>query len=171
MQKNSTTSSKTSSGAAKTNNSDSKPRLKVGQFVICNFPYAEAPTKPGPDAHVCLVLNARDDWAFVIYTTSKIPTPPRSYHLRVSAEDAKELGQNKAFCFNMTRLAFVPVNYEFFPHLLKPHRGIFGKPASESLLRELNDRIRMENKRRPIRISGRPEIARPKEPKAPKMVA
>src|SRR5947208_2252841 len=99
--------------------------FQLGDFVVCNFPYDDAPDQPGPKEHFGLCLgtlasSAGQVAAVAAYTTSQAwPTGmpvPRGVH-RVSQAAAVAMGQQRAFVVDARKIAFMPITEEFFPQL------------------------------------------------------
>lgn len=97
----------------------------VGDFVLCNFPYHEAPGRPGPKPHYGLCLATADGpggVAVVVaaYTTTQ-PWPahlalPRGVH-RIDRRWAASLGHRQEFVVDARMLGFLPVTGAYFPRL------------------------------------------------------
>lgn len=108
--------------------------FELGDFVRCNFPYSEAPDRPGPEEHLGLCLGtleaAHGRVAIVAaYTTSQpwpadVPLPPGMH--RISQAQATAMGQQKAFIIDGRKIAFMPLDRRFFPMLDEPGHGKVG---------------------------------------------
>ncbi len=97
--------------------------LRRGDFVLCNFPFHEAPG-PGPSPHIVLCAatgrEGKTHFAIVFYTTSQTDYEgakrPRQY-LFVDRMRATELGQKAAFHVDASRVARLPLTSDYFPEL------------------------------------------------------
>lgn len=125
---------------------DTPGPYRPGDFVICNFPYDEAPDAPGPSPHIGLCLGTMPSGgrtAVVLgYTTSQPwpedrARPPGVY--AISEAKARQLGQNKAFTIDLRRIAFLPETRTFFPKIDQPDRGTAGsdRDLADRLFRDL----------------------------------
>jgi hypothetical protein len=116
------------------------PRLtaspyRSGDFIWCAFPERENPARPGPRhlAYALIVYNATATMSGSIiaaYTTSRpwsdgIAQPRGLF--RFDRQEAAALGQARAFVLDTRRLAYVPINARWFPHLDRPDRGVQGR--------------------------------------------
>ena len=71
------------------------------------------------------------------YTTSQPWSGPKPPGVReFGVDEAKSLGQDRAFTLDLRRLAFLPVPEEWFPYLRRPGKGIVGR-ADRTLRQEL----------------------------------
>jgi hypothetical protein len=110
--------------------------MQAGDYVRCNFPFREA-SGPGPSPHIVFCLatgRIRDErFAIVVYTTSRVAFEGRRrarHHLLVDASQAAALGQATSFHVDVSRVARLPLNSEYFPDM---HDGIiptFGRDSS-----------------------------------------
>lgn len=109
--------------------------IELGDFVLCNFPYIEAPDEPGPTEHfgLCLGTMASAGGRFAVvaaYTTSQSwpdhARLPAGVH-RVSPERARQLGHTKSFVVDARKIAFMPLTKDFFPHLDENDSGRVGR--------------------------------------------
>jgi len=103
-------------------------KLLPGQFIWTNFPFAERPLEPGPQRHLGYVVMVSPDQAIVAYTTTSkilLEGPRRKGVTIVSDQNAEKLGQ-KRFAIDARRLAFLPINEQFFPEINSPTRGVRG---------------------------------------------
>jgi hypothetical protein len=108
---------------------------RSGDFVVCNFPFEEASDSPGPAKHIGLCLGtmeARGRRIAVVaaYTTSQ-PWPndvvlPKGVH-RIGEARAVLMGHKKAFIIDARKIAFIPLEEEFFPQLGGSHGGKIGE--------------------------------------------
>lgn len=108
--------------------------FKCGDFIVCSFPFNEAPDQPGPQEHygLCLgTMTAPVGRVAIVaaYTTSQ-PWPPntplpRGVH-RVSQERANRSGQRRSFVIDGRKIAFMPLTEAFFPHLGREGGGKVG---------------------------------------------
>jgi hypothetical protein len=123
---------------------DASSPLRPGQFIWCNFPYDENPIQPGPEEHLAYVINVKKstDGTFLavcLYTTSQ---PWRQSErtpigiVPIEGDNAKELGQ-KPFVIDVRRMAYLPINKQFFGRFDTPGKGILQKRA----LKPLQDKI------------------------------
>lgn len=109
-----------------------EPPFKPRQFVWCQFPFMEEPLRPGPEEHVGYVADIRriDSNAYLtvmsIYTTT-IPWEPGVKLplgvIPVEPTMAEKMNQ-KGFVMDARKVAFIPVNRDFFPRLAAPDKGI-----------------------------------------------
>lgn len=123
--------------------------FQLVDFIVCNFPYQETPDQPGPEPHICLCLGTMrshgGELAVVAAYTTTQPWPvdtakPRGVR-SISLEQAKRMGQHKAFVIDLRRIGFMPPTEAFFPRLTHADRGRIGSnPAlANKFLEELND--------------------------------
>lgn len=115
----------------------SKPEqpYKVGDFIVCRFPYNENPNSPAPETHIGLCIDivdadGRETAVVLLYTTSQpwpagMQLPPAV--IRVPLERAKEYGQEKSFLIDARKIAFLPISEEFFPAINGKNHGIKGE--------------------------------------------
>ncbi len=122
----------------------------------CKFPIRENPDKPGLE-HAAYVLQvsgvpAGGYAALMAYTTSQLlPDPLPVGVRRFDVLEARQLGHKKAFLLYSGRLALVPVNSDYFPHLETPTHGIIGH-APIALRASLKDAAIELTRRRPEAI-------------------
>jgi hypothetical protein len=97
--------------------------MQAGDYVRCNFPFREA-SGPGPSPHIvfCLATGRIRDarFAIVVYTTSRVPFEGRRrprQHLLVDASQAVALGQATSFHVDVSRVARLPLNSDYFPDM------------------------------------------------------
>ena len=116
-----------------------------GDFVWVNFPQREAPITPGP-RHIAYSIavtgQGRAYQGMLAYTTSK-PWPgalPEGVR-RFSEQQAKSLGQERAFVLDLRRIAWIPITEAWFPYLNAPDHGIVGQ-APDGLRRALSAEVR-----------------------------
>jgi hypothetical protein len=107
--------------------------MQAGHYVRCNFPFREA-SGPGPSPHLVFCLGTgriRDErFAIVVYTTSRVTyegsrRPPQ--HLLVDASQAAALGQRTAFHVDVSRVARLPLNSDYFPDMREGVIPTFGR--------------------------------------------
>ncbi|MDR3411627.1 MAG: hypothetical protein P4L87_11915 [Formivibrio sp.] len=119
---------------------NASPPFHPGQFVWCNFPYDENPIRPGPEEHLTYIINVKKlpDGTFLavcLYTTSqpwrKTEQPPIGI-IPIEEIDAKALGQ-KPFVIDVRRMAYIPINKQFFGRFDTPDKGILPKHATKLL--------------------------------------
>ena len=106
----------------------------------CAFPEHEDPLTPGPPHTGYVLVTVADAWgvgAMVAYTTTRpwIGGIPRGVRI-FTLQQARATGQSKAFVLDLRRIAYIPVDSDWFPHLATPGHGIIGH-ASETLRGEL----------------------------------
>ena len=111
-----------------------------GQFVWCAFPEYEDPLTPGPMHAGYILATVTDERGFgamVAYTTSQpwIGETPRGVRI-FTREQARVVGQHKAFVLDLRRIAYIPVDSAWFPDLAAPDHGIIGQ-APEALRLQL----------------------------------
>lgn len=101
--------------------------MQAGAYVRCNFPFREA-IGPGPSPHIVFCLatgRIRDQrFAIVVYTTTRIAFQGRDrprQHLLVDETRAAALGQLRPFHVDVSRVARLPLNSNYFPDM---HDGI-----------------------------------------------
>lgn len=137
-----------------------------GQFVWCRFPYFEAPLAPGDKERIVYVADIRQLagrnllTVMSLYTTTRtwdpdLPLPPGI--IPVAAPLAEKMKQ-KPFVTDARRIAFVPVNEDFFPRLRSPGGGaVFevGKPSHRQVENVL------------AKLVNRPDLVRVLGPDAP----
>jgi hypothetical protein len=97
--------------------------MQAGDYVRCNFPFREA-SGPGPSPHIvfCLATGRVRDarFAIVVYTTSRVAFEGRRrprQHLLVDASQAVALGQATSFHVDVSRVARLPLNSDYFPDM------------------------------------------------------
>lgn len=107
--------------------------MQAGDFVRCNFPFREA-SGPGPSPHIVFCLatgRIRDErYSIVAYTTSRVTyegsrRPPQ--HLLVDASQAAALGQRTSFHVDVSRIARLPLNSDYFPDMRDGVVPTFGR--------------------------------------------
>lgn len=107
--------------------------MQAGDYVRCNFPFREA-SGPGPSPHIVFCLatgRIRDErFAIVVYTTSRVTyegsrRPPQ--HLLIDASQAKALGQRTSFHVDVSRVARLPLNSDYFPDMRDSVIPTFGR--------------------------------------------
>lgn len=110
--------------------------MQVGDYVRCNFPFREA-SGPGPSPHIVFCLatgRVRDErFAIVVYTTSRIAFEGRRrprHQLLVDASQAAALGQATSFHVDVSRVARLPLNPDYFPDMRDGVIPTFGRDAS-----------------------------------------
>ena len=115
---------------------DAKTAFRPGHFVWSNFPYEEDPLKPGPEEHLVYIsrlaqLPNGTIVATCVYTTSRpwnrSEKPPIGI-IPIGGEFAAQLEQ-RPFVIDARRIAYVPINLDFFRHLNTPTHGILKKKA------------------------------------------
>jgi hypothetical protein len=107
--------------------------MKSGDYVRCNFPFREF-RGPGPSPHIVLVLatdsSAGERFALVAYTSTRISFEgarrPRQYML-VDEARATILGQARPFHVDVSRLARLPITFEYFPDLTNDVATTYGR--------------------------------------------
>jgi hypothetical protein len=110
--------------------------MQAGDYVRCNFPFREA-SGPGPSPHIVFCLatgRIRDEqFAIVVYTTSRVAFEgsrrPRQ-HVLVDASQAAALGQATSFHVDVSRVARLPLNSEYFPDMQGGVIPTFGRDSS-----------------------------------------
>ena len=107
--------------------------MKPGDYVRCNFPFREV-RGPGPSPHIVLCLFAGRDRgipvAIVAYTTTRVEIQGRRrprQHILVDAARAEELGQQKSFHVDVSRVARLPLTPDYFPDLKDGMIPTFGR--------------------------------------------
>jgi hypothetical protein len=110
--------------------------MQAGHYVRCNFPFREA-SGPGPSPHIvfCLATGRIRDgrFAIVVYTTSRVAFEGRRrprQHLLVDASQAAALGQATSFHVDVSRVARLPLNSEYFPDMREGVVPRFGRDRS-----------------------------------------
>jgi hypothetical protein len=109
-----------------------RPPYQTRQFVWCQFPYMEAPLRPGPKEHIGYIADVRRLGAnahltvMSLYTTTRpwqpgIPLPAGI--IPVETEMARRMRQ-KGFVLDARRVAFLPIDLSFFPRLAQPDKGV-----------------------------------------------
>jgi hypothetical protein len=119
---------------------DTKPPFQPGQFVWSSFPYDENPLRPGPKEHVAYIADVRKMpdgslLAVCFYTTSQAWTRSEKPPLGIIPIDeamATALGQ-KSFVIDVKRIAYIPINKEFFSRIDTPDKGILPRRATKQL--------------------------------------
>jgi len=136
------------------------PPFHVGDFVWCAFPESEHPVRPSRHLHVSYVLattasisataianpSTPPDHTYqciVAYTTSQSRRHVigRPGVVSFSAEQAAELGQQRAFWLYLWRVAYLPVTPIWFPRLSELGSGVVGS-VSRAMQRELETKIK-----------------------------
>jgi hypothetical protein len=113
---------------------DHAPLPFGGLHLVCVSGAGE-PRPSGP-LHLAYALIVYDRTAtspgsvVAAYTTSR-PWPdgiaqPRGL-FQFNSQEAAALGQARAFVLDARRLAYVPINTQWFPHLDRPDRGVHGR--------------------------------------------
>ena len=109
-----------------------EPPFKPRQFVWCQFPFMEEPIRPGPAEHVGYVADIRRIGGnthltvMSIYTTTTPWEPGVKLPLGIIPVEpsmAQKMNQT-GFVMDARKVAFIPVNRAFFPHLAEPDKGI-----------------------------------------------
>jgi hypothetical protein len=132
----------------------------VGDFVRCAFPESEHPARPSRYHHIAYTLALTGSISSTTITASS--TPSRlSYQCIVayttsqplrhaagrpgvipfSAEQAADLGQQRAFWLHLWRIAYLPVTPVWFPRMSDPGNGVVGS-VSLTMRRELEARTK-----------------------------
>ena len=107
--------------------------MQAGDYVRCNFPFREA-SGAGPSPHIvfCLATGRVQEvrFAIVVYTTSRVAFEgsrrPRQ-HLLVDASRATALGQATSFHVDVSRIARLPFNLDYFPEIRDGIIPTFGR--------------------------------------------
>ncbi len=96
------------------------------------FPYFEEPLKPGPVPHIGYVMDVAQQpgKAYLtvasLYTTTRPWTPgtpiPKGV-IPIAKEVARRMNQ-KGFVLDCRRIAFIPLDLEFFPAIQRQDKGI-----------------------------------------------
>ena len=87
----------------------------------CAFPEHENPITPGPPHAGYVLVTAADErglGAMVAYTTTRpwIGETPRGIRI-FTLEQARATGQDRAFVLDLRRIAYIPVDSDWFPYL------------------------------------------------------
>ena len=102
------------------------------QFVWCQFPFSEDPLQPGPKEHVGYVADVGQIGENVHYTVMALYTTTSQWKagenlplgiIPVDLQSAGAMNQ-KQFVMDARRVAFIPLNAEFFPRIVTPGRGV-----------------------------------------------
>ena len=111
-----------------------------GEVCLANFPYDEAPDKPGPKAHpvVVLALNRSSGplSLYVAYGSSQKLDLAYPWDLVLSADEAEDVGMDAPTRFHLNRRAWLPYDDFWFLRpmgLQTPRIGALPKAARTRL--------------------------------------
>jgi len=137
--------------------------MRAGDYVRCNFPFREA-AGPGPSPHIAFCLatgRIRDErFAIVVYTTSRIAFEGRRrprQHLLVDTSQAAVLGQAASFHVDVSRVARLPLNSDYFPDMRDGVIPTFGRDSSfvTAVVKRQRELIESGFRISPIDVSSR----------------
>jgi len=143
--------------------------INLGDFVICNFPFENAPAEPADARHIAFCAGIYDRkrgseaarrlvptaGLFVgLYTSSRIDKFSGRHPvgvLGVSAARAQLMGQEVSFYLDVRRRAWMPLTTDWFPELNEPHLGRIGR-ADRKLIADVGEQMRLIAVRYPEQI-------------------
>ena len=124
----------------------------AGDFIDCNFPFAERPDVPGPVRHIAYVYSLAKlptgEWRIMgLFTTTSprmIEAIPQGLSVSVPATVSLRMGMRNAFVIDVHRMAILPPEPDWFPDI---GRKDFVLGSADEQLRNAVDR-RVEDMRR-----------------------
>jgi len=136
----------------------------AGDFVDCNFPFAERPSVPGPVRHIAYVYSLvklpTGEWRIMgLFTTTSprmIETIPQGLSVSVPAAISVRMGMRNAFIIDVHRMAILPPEPDWFPDIYRPD---FVIGSADDRLKDAVDRRVEEMRRRyppVVQLSGPP---------------